>query len=161
MGRNHRRLFHDPISAPLIGSVAALCSGKDPIGGAAAALVHTGQDSLDTALGGAKVRRQFRMLKGMGPLLLVLLVMLFPVALVVLLVVAARRWGEAATDAPLGTAPPPPPPSELEMFARAKHREGVPRRDIAMQLIMKGCTSRQARDLLSFMPGGERGHTSG
>ena len=50
MGRGHRKLFHGPLSAGLVGAAAAAAHGKDPTSGAVAGVTHAAQDGLDKAI---------------------------------------------------------------------------------------------------------------
>lgn len=50
LGRRHRKLFHDPITAPLVGGLAAAAHGKDPVSGALAGLGHAVQDHSTSAV---------------------------------------------------------------------------------------------------------------
>lgn len=50
LGRRHRILFHDPITAPVLGAFAAWRAGKSPLSGAKAGAVHPLQDRADSFL---------------------------------------------------------------------------------------------------------------
>lgn len=50
LGRRHRRLFHDPLSAGVLGAVVSMAYGKDPVSGALAAQAHIIQDHLGSAI---------------------------------------------------------------------------------------------------------------
>ncbi len=160
MGRNHRMLFHDPISAPAVGSLAALVHGNNPLTGAAAGLIHIGQDSIVSALGGSKRRGALGGLGSIGGLLLPvaallllflapLLILLPPILLVIFLIDHAHKSEATTQDDPQVSQPLPSPPSELQSFVLESHRNGMSRRAIAMHLIKRGCTCKRAQGLLS------------
>ncbi len=60
LGRRHRILFHDPLSAMFFGAAAAARRGKNPLTGAAAGVVHVAQDMLSSAFKMLKPRRRRR-----------------------------------------------------------------------------------------------------
>jgi len=50
VGPGHRRYLHDPITAPIVGTLAAKAAGTDPVGGAVAATAHVVQDRASSAI---------------------------------------------------------------------------------------------------------------
>ena len=144
MGRNHRKLFHGPISAPAMGFFAALCHCKNPITGAAAGLLHTVQDSVDSALGGSKTRRARKWLGPVGGGLLL--------AVLAIVQATSKSTDQTSTAASSGSPDLPPPPTELQAFVLRRHKAGHSRRDTAMTLFKRGHKCERVQEALSIVP---------